>query len=53
MVGIMDQKLARRMEQIFADDLSSSVEITLDGWRNRSWLSRLRTHVALPFNAQY
>lgn len=45
-LAVVDSALAERIERAYRRDLSRSIEITLEGWRERSWLSRLRDRAA-------
>jgi cardiolipin synthase len=38
---IHDRNVAAVLEQIALEDMRESVEITLEAWRNRWWVSRL------------
>jgi cardiolipin synthase len=43
---ILGHGFATQMETMFADDLKQSQEISLDAWRHRPWLSRLKEQTA-------
>jgi cardiolipin synthase len=45
-LAVLDSALAERIELSYRLDLSRSVEITPQEWRERSWLSRLRDRLA-------
>lgn len=40
-VVVIDEAFARRMEQVFADDLGQSEEITVAAWNDRPWTERV------------
>ncbi|MES2639791.1 MAG: phospholipase D-like domain-containing protein [Myxococcota bacterium] len=41
-VNVLDPRVAAEHVAIFEQDKSQSIEVTLDGWRNRSWFSRAK-----------
>jgi cardiolipin synthase len=43
---ILGHGFATQMETMFADDLKQSQQISLEQWRHRSWLSRLKEQTA-------
>jgi cardiolipin synthase len=43
---VLDQNIGRQMEQIFLDDLRYCDHITLERFRQRSWLRRLSERAA-------
>jgi cardiolipin synthase len=45
---IVDQPLARQMEQVFLTDLSNCREMTIDEWERRSWIARFSESVLAP-----
>jgi cardiolipin synthase len=44
---ILGRDFAEQMETIFLGDIKESEEILLEKWRRRSWLLRLKEHVAM------
>jgi cardiolipin synthase len=45
-VNVYGEKVAREMEVMFEEDLARSIEINRIGWKQRSWLSRLKQRAA-------
>lgn len=43
---ILGHNFAQQMDDMFAEDLTESNEITLDRWRHRSWMLRLKERLA-------
>jgi cardiolipin synthase A/B len=43
---IVSRGFAAQMQAMFAEDLAESDEITLEGWRQRSWMMRLKEQLA-------
>lgn len=44
---IVGSAFGRKMEEMFVDDLTQAREITLEDWRQRSWLDRARQRIAV------
>jgi hypothetical protein len=38
---VLDKEAGQNMNRIFLDDLHHAEEITIEGFRNRSWLQRM------------
>lgn len=51
-IVVYDRQVARRLEQIFTDDLTQSRRVTYDGWRRRPMLDRLLEMLTLPIRDQ-
>ncbi|ALK96494.1 cardiolipin synthase [Massilia sp. WF1] len=45
-VVVMDPAFGRDMESAFSDDLRTSKEVTLEQWRHRPWMDRIREWMA-------
>ena len=52
-LGIQDAAFARALEEAFAADLRRSRPVTLEEWRRRGWLARLRGRGAGLFHQFY
>ena len=49
---VYDRELGRRMQQIFAADLSRSARVTYEAWKQRGLRARLYELIALPIKNQ-
>jgi cardiolipin synthase len=49
-LGFLDQALARRLEEIFANDARHCIELTAEGWRARGLWDRVRDNALYLFN---
>lgn len=48
-VEIIDEAVARAMEDIFTLDSSNTVELTLDAWERRSWVAKFTETILSPW----
>ena len=49
---IYDRAIARRLDEIFAQDLALSRRVTYEDWRRRGFVSRLLELLAIPIKGQ-
>jgi cardiolipin synthase len=42
-----DARLAKQLEQVFVDDLASCVRVSLESWKKRGMLTKIRGAAAL------
>jgi len=49
---VYNQGVAQRLERVFSDDVSRSKQITYDGWKDRSFMSRFLEMLSIPVRGQ-
>jgi len=49
---IYDREIGRRMQQVFATDLSRSAPVTYEAWKRRGLMARVYEFIALPIKNQ-
>jgi cardiolipin synthase A/B len=49
---VYNQAVAERLERVFNDDISRSKQLTYDGWKDRSFMSRLLEMLSIPVRGQ-
>ena len=52
-VMVYDQPIAKRLEEIFVEDLSQSTKLTQEKLENRQWLHRVLSVLLSPFHAWF